>query len=375
MDARSAVSSGESAGRAERGEPAAGGRLMIVGLGNIGSQVVPLLAGLPGLVQVTLVDPDRYEAANLGVQRLASGEVGRAKARVQARVLRALRPDLEVSAHVSRFEDLPLGLLRGSLIASCVDSRSARQAINRAACALGCTWVDAALAREGSVRARVHLPGHACLECAWGPREYGLLEQRLPCQGAAAAAAPTAAALELGAIAAGLQVALIRHSRSGPAAFDALADRQWFFDLPSGRGWVGAYELNPACRLDHRPWDITDLGSGSAAMTLDEALALAGPAARSTLAVPGMAFVRRLRCPACTCARRVRWRLSGRIAPLACNSCGAPMLAAAFDATDELSAASVSAAVLGAPLAQRGFVAGDVIAVGSNGAARHFQLG
>ena len=48
--------------------------IFVVGLGNIGSQVVPLLACMPGLQQVGLVDFDRYDTGNLGSQRLKTDE-------------------------------------------------------------------------------------------------------------------------------------------------------------------------------------------------------------------------------------------------------------------------------------------------------------
>lgn len=351
-------------------------RLFVVGLGNIGSQVVPMLASLPHIERVGLVDFDRYDGDNLAHQRLAARDVGHAKARVQARWLRAMRPGLLVTAHVSRFEHLPLGELRGSVILGCVDSRAARQAINRAATALGIAWIDAALAREGNVRARAYLPGHACLECGWGPDDYALLEQRLPCQGAAATTAPTRAAIELGAIAAGLQVALCRRLIEEAHAPQSLADRQWFFDLPSGRGWVSSYGMNQQCRLHHEPWAITRLGRGSVDMSLREALALAGPdAGEACLSAPGMDFLLRQRCPGCRRLRRVRARLSGRIAQRACDACGETLLASAIDIETGLGARNTSRAVLREPLARRGFVPGDIVALSAGGGGpRHFQL-
>ncbi|MDH5541237.1 MAG: ThiF family adenylyltransferase, partial [Rhizobacter sp.] len=280
-------------------------------------------------------------------------------------------------AHACRFEDLPMGLLRGSTILCCVDSRAARQAVNRSARALDLAWIDAALSREGHVRGRVYLPGPAsdCLECSWGTTDYELLEQRLPCQSPAGEPASTDAPIELGAIAAAIQVALLRRLGSGPEAVDVIAGQQWFYDLPSGRGWTGRYSANPACRLDHAPWDISVLEPGSARTSLADALALAGPpSADNTLAVPGRVFVRRMRCPACGSAWRIQCRLSGRVATTVCPGCRVPLLASALDADELLQAGRVSAAVLREPLTRRGLVAGDVIEVGAGRATRHFQL-
>jgi ribosomal protein S27E len=349
--------------------------LWVVGLGNIGSQVVPLLAALPGVRRVGLVDFDRYEARNLGRQRVAPADVGRPKVNVQRRVLRALAPGLEITAHACRFEELPLGWLRGGVIVSCVDSRVARQTINAAACALGCAWVDAALAREGHLRARAFLPGHACAECSWSAHDYALLAQRLPCDAAPAAAAPTDAAIEIGAVAAGLLVLLLRRLAAPAADRAALADTQWFYDLGSGRGWTARYAINPECRLDHERWDVVELGAGSLAMSAHDLLAHAGlPPADATLAAPGQVFVRRLRCPRCGTQRRVHHRASARTGPLTCSTCGSPLFAAAGDADEVLDARTTPAAVLHEPLARRGLRAGDIVELRAAGAKRHGQL-
>jgi hypothetical protein len=220
------------------------------------------------------------------------------------------------------------------------------------------------------------LPGRSsCLECGWGPRDYELLGQQVPCAAGGATAPATGAAPELGAIAAGLAASLCRRLVTDGSAADALADRQWFYDVPSGRGWSATYAPNPDCRLDHARWDIVALGSGSVEMSLRDALALGGAQADdSALSVPGQLFVHRLRCPKCAVVRRVRCRLSGRLAQRHCVSCGAPLLIAAIDSAPRLSSDSATNAVLGQPLARRGFVAGDVISVGAPGAERHYQL-
>ena len=96
--------------------------------------------------------------------------------------------------------------------------------------------------------------------------------------------------------------------------------------------------------------------------------------AEATLAAPGMVFVRRLRCPNCRTMQRIHCRLARATAPRVCRACDVPMRAAGVDTDTELSVRNASSAVLREPLARRGFVAGDVIALNSNGATRHFQL-
>jgi hypothetical protein len=202
-----------------------------------------------------------------------------------------------------------------------------------------------------------------------------LLEQRVPCLAGDSAPAPTAASPELGAIAAGLSVSLCRRLTSDAAAAESLADRQWFLDVGSGRGWTGRYAANPTCRLDHASWDVTTLGAGSVDMPLAEALALGGPnSAGNSLEVPGMAFVRRLRCMKCDYARRVHYRLSGRTGTNLCGTCGKPLLAGALDLEQQLGGKGTPAAVLREPLARRSMIAGDVLALNTADGTRHFQL-
>ena len=349
--------------------------LVVIGCGNIGSQVVPLLASL-AIERVDLIDPDRYEAGNRGYQHFAPGDVGRPKALVQARRLRALRPDITVEAHICRFEDMPLGRLSGRMLLACVDSRAARQAINRAAFALGVPWIDAALGREGSVRARGYVPGvsAACMQCAWDAGDYALLEQKAPCPGFPGAdpATRTAAPMELGALSAALQVGIARRLLAGEPG--SVVDRQWLYDLPSGQGRVTRYEADPACRIDHAPWRITTL-AGSVNMALGDALALAHTEAE--LAVPGMVFVTRLRCPAGHAIRRQAHRLSGRLRSRPCPVCGASLMASALDYEPRLSGRDSPPRLLREPLSGRGFVAGDIFALHGSGAdapTLYFQL-
>ena len=44
--------------------------VIIVGLGGIGSAVVPLVARLPGIASMILIDPDFYAESNLSSQTI-----------------------------------------------------------------------------------------------------------------------------------------------------------------------------------------------------------------------------------------------------------------------------------------------------------------
>lgn len=162
------------------------GTLCVVGLGNIGSNLVDtILRGHPHAIErVILIDPDSYEHGNLFGQRFEACDLGQPKALAQAhRVLRS-RPLLSVVAYVARVEDVPPSVFRGSIVAGCVDSRAARQSIAEVAWRMGAPFVDAAVdAGVPAVRLAGYLPGagNACLECSFLDDDYAAIEQRNGC--------------------------------------------------------------------------------------------------------------------------------------------------------------------------------------------------
>jgi len=347
--------------------------VVVAGLGNIGSQVADLLVGL-GLRSVHFVDPDRYEASNVGHQRVRERDVGRPKARVQARYLRSLAPGLSVTPWVRSVEAVPAGYLRGAVILACVDSRWARQAINHLAFALGSPWIDAAIEARGLIKVRGFQPGGPCLECGWGQEDYAALEQRYPCQPGPAVTARTNAPAELGAAAAAIQVALLRGLLAG-ADPDALT-AQWCLDLAHRHAFAARFEVNPRCLHDHRPWAIAPLAAGAAALTLGAAFALVSADGPASLSVDGQVFVRRTRCLRCGHLGRSGLRLSERAPIRACPACGGPLRATGADVIDALVRARIPGAWLGQPLAAFGFEEHDIFAVtGGDGEIRCFELG
>ncbi len=170
-----------------------GATVVIAGLGNIGSFLAPLVGRTPGVARVVLCDPDVYEAHQTSGQDIDARAAGRGKALVQAERLRAIRPELEVELFAAPVEQLPMGLLLGAVVASCLDSRAARMRLAARAWRVGSPFVDAAVGGGGSLlaRATVYLPeeGAACFECALDDVDYATLEQVEPCAGTDAAAA------------------------------------------------------------------------------------------------------------------------------------------------------------------------------------------
>ena len=254
---------------ARRAAARRGKKITVVGLGNTGSHHVPLLADIPDLAHVQLVDGGVYEAGNLGCQAILPRDVGRPKALVQARRLRQLNAALRVDAYVQWLEHVPWGNLRGDVIVSCVDSRVARQWINEIAWRQGVVWFDLAVdAAHLLARVNVYAPGAdaPCLECAWNDEDYAALEQVYACGPEHATSAPTRAPSSLGAVPAALAATELRKLLGGESE-GLLTGRQVLCDLRHHEYWVTRYERNPACRFDHQSWAVTPFPSAVGRMT------------------------------------------------------------------------------------------------------------
>ena len=332
-----------------------GWHVIVVGVGNIGSHLVPNLGRTPGLAAVTLIDRDRYDESNLGGQDMTRRDVGRLKVRVQAARLRRINPGLLVRAVGVAVEEVPLGLLQADALLGCVDSRAARQTLNEVTRRLGVPWIDAGVQSSGWL-ARVSVyPPHtraACLECGWDQRDYDLLEQDYPCRRGGTVPPPTHAPAALGALAASMQAlecqALLCSGESDGARS---ASRQVVVDARHHTHYVTSLPRHPSCRVaEHGPWSIDSLPAEPRELTLDDLVRAARttrrrkqtsrcrPAAdRFSLRVAGQRFVTSLRCSGCGRAHEffgVRRRLQTR--RKACRRCGASMYATAFDLEDSL---------------------------------------
>lgn len=77
----------------------ANGKVAVIGCGGLGSAILPYLAGA-GVGTIGLVDLDLVAANNLHRQVLyTTHDIGRPKAEIAARRLRAINPDVEVRVH------------------------------------------------------------------------------------------------------------------------------------------------------------------------------------------------------------------------------------------------------------------------------------
>jgi len=351
----------------------------LIGLGNIGGFAAGLLARVPGLARLIVIDRDVYDESNLVSQDIAATDVGKPKAVAQAERLRRINPQLRIAPIVDDVECVPLGLLRADVLVACLDSRRARQAVNQAAWRLGIPWVDAGVhAEESLARVNVYVPAadQPCLECAWDQHDYELVEQVYPCSGSAPAPAATHAPASLGALAAALQVLECQKLLAGQSERAAIG-KQVLLDAASHRHLVTSFRRNPKCRFDHATWNIETLDRAPNQLTVGDAFGLAADWCDSaSLSVEGQAFVTRLTCPTCGESCSLFWRLSGRLGlARQCPHCRRPTIATGFDATEWLGARHLPSRALAYPLCDLGFQPGDVVAVRAGNSERHFQLG
>lgn len=105
-------------------------RVMVVGVGGIGSYVVPPLVRM-GCEHVALVDYDNVESANVGTQDVYEGNVGLAKVHAVGDRARALSEDVEVRTWSEAWKVGMLEEYDPHVLVLSVDSIEARQEIVR----------------------------------------------------------------------------------------------------------------------------------------------------------------------------------------------------------------------------------------------------
>ncbi len=159
------------------------GRVLVVGAGALGNEVLKLLA-LTGVGHVVAVDMDRIELSNLSRGVLfRDDDVGRHKAECAAR--RAMEINPEVTVHpltIDVMHAAGLGLfLWADVVVGAVDNREARVFINSFCALTGRQWVDGGIQGMSGV-ARVFDPASGpCYECTMGEVDRKLMAQRLSC--------------------------------------------------------------------------------------------------------------------------------------------------------------------------------------------------
>ena len=168
------------------------GGVVLGGLGNTGSALVPLVARTPGTTHVILCDPDHYERGQQRTQAIEAADVGRPKAEVGRETIRRIAPGLCVRAYAMPHEALPLGALRGAIVLGAVDSLGARIRLMASARRVGAPFIDVAVGGGPSLFARATVYGpaadDACLECELD--DYAAVDSVAACDAVPAPAPP-----------------------------------------------------------------------------------------------------------------------------------------------------------------------------------------
>lgn len=213
-------------------------RVLVVGLGGLGSVATLYLAG-SGAGHLTINDFDRVDETNLPRQVLFTpADVGRPKATAAAARLAQLNPGVQVTALDGRLDAAALAtrVAAADLVMDCTDNFATRLAINAACVAARRPLVSGAAIRfEGQVAVFTSPGGPGpCYRCLYGAEDENLAG--CAGQGIFAPVAGT-----VGAVMAGEALKLL-------AAIDAgLHDRLWIHDGLAGANRVITIRRNPDC--------------------------------------------------------------------------------------------------------------------------------
>lgn len=145
-------------------------RVLIVGIGGLGSPVTQYLAGA-GVGCLGLVDADCLDASNLHRQPIYSAsDIGQSKvALAQVAALR-INPSIRIEPHAVRLTaDNALDLVDGyDLVVECSDNFQTKFLVNDAAVLTQRAAVFASVYQfEGQLQVYRPTPDHACLRCVW----------------------------------------------------------------------------------------------------------------------------------------------------------------------------------------------------------------
>ena len=129
-------------------------KVLVVGCGGLGCPVA-LYLGAAGVGNLVLADDDRVELANLQRQvAFDQSAIDEPKAEALADRVRAINPEISVTAHTGRFEGDALATMVAEvdLVLDCTDNFNTRFALNRACVAARVPLVSGAAIRgEGQV--------------------------------------------------------------------------------------------------------------------------------------------------------------------------------------------------------------------------------
>ncbi|WP_165252871.1 HesA/MoeB/ThiF family protein [Paludisphaera soli] len=355
-----------------RQERLAAARILVVGAGALGNEVLKNLA-LVGLGTTYVVDLDEVEPSNLSRSVLFRAEDGgRPKAEVAARRAAELNPEVAfIPIHGDVITDVGLGLFAHvDLVIGCLDNREARLWVNRQCWKVGVPWIDAGIQEIQGVVKVFTPPASACYECTMTERDYQLLNLRYSCpllkrDEILAGKVPTAPTIASMMAALQVQEALkLLHGMAVSAGtalvFNGVGNQFYTTKLPYREDCL-SHETYP------KPTGI-DLGRSATVRALFDAAAHEGLEGPMSLGLD-RELVEAVECPRCDGRREVmRPRTRVRQAEALCPDCreeGRPVV---------LSAIAEDSPLAGRTLAEVGIPPFDVVRVDGGGESRFFLL-
>jgi adenylyltransferase/sulfurtransferase len=145
-------------------------RVLIVGLGGLGSPAMQYLAGA-GVGFLGLVDADALDASNLHRQPIyALADAGKPKGQLARAAIARINPAVQVELHAARLHaGNAIELIRGyDITLDCSDNFRTKYLINDAAVLARKPAVFASVYQyEGQLQVYKPDPRHACLRCLW----------------------------------------------------------------------------------------------------------------------------------------------------------------------------------------------------------------
>jgi molybdopterin/thiamine biosynthesis adenylyltransferase/rhodanese-related sulfurtransferase len=145
-------------------------RVLVVGLGGLGSPVLQYLAGA-GVGNLGLIDADVLDASNLHRQPIYRlSDVGRLKTDLACKAVSDINPAVHVEMHAVRFDaGNALELIRAyDVVVDCSDNFRTKYLINDAAVLAQRPAIFASVYQyEGQLQVYKPDPNHACLRCLW----------------------------------------------------------------------------------------------------------------------------------------------------------------------------------------------------------------
>lgn len=356
-----------------RQEKVESARIMVIGAGAIGNEVLKNLA-LMGIGNIFIVDFDTIEDANLSRSVLfRASDNGRLKAEVAAERVKELNPDVKVEfVNGDVTKDIGLGVFRRmDVIIGCLDNRDARLFTNRACWKVNKPWVDGAI-QEMDGMARTFIPSNgACYECTLTDQDYQAINVRYSCpllarENIMEGKVPTTPTIS--SIIAGVQCQEALKLLHG---MEVKGGSAFIFNGLTNDCYTTSYVFNEQCQSHYAYDPIIPINYGYTETTIGALLDIArNQLGNDAILDLGRDLVLSLTCAQCETRSEVFTLLNKLTeSSVICPSCGEPQ---AMDMTYIIDGQNVS--LLGKTLYQLGIPALDIIAARGNTSHCYFEL-